>query len=547
MITKKESIDNNYKLFIIIFALFAFIVPLSYSIYTGHIWEDFFITFKFSKNLADGNGLLYQNGIKVHGFTSPLGVLLPALSYLISSDKSYYGAIWIFRLLFAIPAFILGGYFIIKTFRESFFTANIPDNKRKKQYYLITLLSAIFATMFYIFDAKSLIFSVNGMETAFMLLFFAWAFYLLIAGIEKRWIVTGLIWGGLMWSRPDSCVYVAALMITTLIFSKSKLSTLIAIIKSSLVTTAIYLPWFAWTWYYYGTPIPHTITAKGSQLFDGGILSFLEKLYTHTSWIYAPVYPQFGGWPNFISIFATTIAIFAFSFWIIPTIVQLKNNKPHNELPPLANIAKNGSFLFFLLSFYLGFMTFPYPWYFPPVAMIGYIAITAAIFSIFSHVQNSKRAIIYPIVTTSIILIISIYIFMMTTFQMRIQQDLIENKTRTEIGKYLKEHAKPGDRIFLECLGYIGYFSEGIMLDYPGLCTPEVVKLLKDKKLNRATIIPELKPEWIVLRPTELEEVYNMTFFKNDYKVVKVFEAQTELNKLKFVPDSFSYIIKRHE
>jgi len=66
--------------------------------------------------------------------------------------------------------------------------------------------------------------------------------------------------------------------------------------------------------------------------------------------------------------------------------------------------------------------------------------------------------------------------------------------------------------------------------------------------------IPELKPAWVVLRPNELEEIYNIPFFKNDYTVVKVFETQTELNKLKFVPgknyllyDSFFYILKRNK
>src|ERR1700691_4148349 len=36
-------------------------------LYTGHVWEDFLITFRFSENLVLGNGLVYQPGERVCG------------------------------------------------------------------------------------------------------------------------------------------------------------------------------------------------------------------------------------------------------------------------------------------------------------------------------------------------------------------------------------------------------------------------------------------------------------------------------------------------
>ncbi|HET7538045.1 MAG TPA: hypothetical protein VFJ90_16410, partial [Candidatus Didemnitutus sp.] len=58
--------------------LLAFVVPLAFAAYTQHAWEDYFITLRASRNLVDGNGLVFTPGERLHTFTSPLGVLLPA-------------------------------------------------------------------------------------------------------------------------------------------------------------------------------------------------------------------------------------------------------------------------------------------------------------------------------------------------------------------------------------------------------------------------------------------------------------------------------------
>ena len=65
---------------LVLFAGVAFAVPLLYALYTGHIWEDFLITFRFSQNLCEGHGLVYRPGERVYGSTSPLGTLHDALS-----------------------------------------------------------------------------------------------------------------------------------------------------------------------------------------------------------------------------------------------------------------------------------------------------------------------------------------------------------------------------------------------------------------------------------------------------------------------------------
>ena len=76
--------------------IFAFVLALVFAATTQHVWEDYYITFRSSKNLAEGYGLVFNHGDRLHTFTSPLGVLLPAFAYLLTGNQSDVGAIWIF-------------------------------------------------------------------------------------------------------------------------------------------------------------------------------------------------------------------------------------------------------------------------------------------------------------------------------------------------------------------------------------------------------------------------------------------------------------------
>src|SRR5438105_896963 len=65
------------------------ILPVGFVLYTNQIWEDFLIVYRHSENLANGHGLVYTVGERVHGYTSPLGALLPALFAWITQARSF--------------------------------------------------------------------------------------------------------------------------------------------------------------------------------------------------------------------------------------------------------------------------------------------------------------------------------------------------------------------------------------------------------------------------------------------------------------------------
>jgi hypothetical protein len=518
---------------VILFSCLFVAVPLAYSLYTGHMWEDFFITFKYSKNLCEGNGLVYEAGERVHGFTSPAGTLLPALCYLVTGADSFEKAIWLFRILFCIPAFAAAGVFVLLIF--------LKDNTIHK------LTPAVFAGLLFIVEAKSVMFSVNGMETALMLFFLAWSFYLMSRG-KIDWLQNGVAWGGMMWTRPDSCVYIAALTAAFFIFGFERRKTfVISILKSSAVTAVVYLPWFLWAWHYYGSPVPNTILAKegltGAVAGWGMFNHVIGNLPYATSWVYAPVYPQFEGWNPVVYIFSSLIGVFAFIYWTLPYSAGDR-------------IGRAASFVFFLISSYFAYMPFPYPWYFPPAAMIGIIVLVRGVYTLSKRMKKEENRVAVPVICLFGVFVIMSINFMLISYEMMLQQKYIENGTRRQVGEWLKKNAARTDRVYVEALGYIGYFSERKMLDFPGLVSPEVVKLVKKDKLNYATVIDKLQPEWVVAR---IEDYYwkllpNSPYFRENYKTAIVFDAIYDLDAVGYIPgeryllyDSCYYILKKKD
>ena len=136
--------DNVVKTRIVIAAV-AFLIPLVYAAVTKHVFEDYLITYKSSKNLALGNGLVYHVGERVHTFTSPLGVLIPGIFCFITGNGTDALVLWLYRIfgavLYAFSAVLLYNLF----------------KKHRLGAIALFLGIGLFLT-----DSKSIDFSING-------------------------------------------------------------------------------------------------------------------------------------------------------------------------------------------------------------------------------------------------------------------------------------------------------------------------------------------------------------------------------------------------
>jgi hypothetical protein len=503
----------------------AWFVPLAlvgcigYALYTGHVWEDYLITFRFSKNLVEGHGLVYNLGERIHGFTSPLGVLLPALGYwLTGNDQS---ALWFFRVL-SIAAFLTGGVLALTACR----CQSVANG-----------LEAVFFGVLLALDVKAIGFVTNGMETGLMMLFLGWSFFLLADSEGDRWLARGLCWAGFMWTRPDGCIYIAAFGLIELLIKRDRLGQAIAsLLRSAVLCALLYLPWFLFTLWYYHTPVPHTIVAKTDwESMEPSLWSHLwQRLYDRGKVVFAPTNYAFGGmrWVGWLS---CALCVFCAVYWLFPLRDRL---------------GRAASLFFLCLAAYLVAIPFLFAWYLPPLTMCGLVVLARGIPRLFpAAMPMPSRA----FASAAIVLALAGafgYEAYLGANQIRIQQSVIEDQNRTQVGLWLKDHVRPNERVYLEPLGYIGYFSNARMMDYPGLVCDEVVEA-RCRGENFWTMVGDLKPEWLVLRPDEAREMDGYHFLQA-YRFEQKFDVSKQVKQLASLPgveylqhDAVYYIFKR--
>lgn len=492
-------------------ALAAFVVPLLFAAYTQEAWEDYYITLRSSRNLAEGNGLVYQVGERVHTFTSPLGVLVPALGFKLTGGD--LGALWFLRVLGAL-ALAASAVLVGRLARE--------QNWSRATLWFAVILGLL--------ETKVVACSINGMETAFLVLFaiLAWTELVRAGGPRWRWLAAA--YAGLMWTRPDACVLATAMTLAAGLFCARTTPTAArtwwrAVLAAILVGGLFYTPWFAWAWHYYGSPVPQTIIAK--SIYTPGfsitriLLAPFTALFTNTALddVFMPIYAH-NGWPAGLLVLGRVLARVAAMVWILPGV-----SRP----------TRAASFALLLGGVYLQ-QIMPYPWYFAPWTLLGALALAGAATALaprLPKVAARAGALGLAVVAGGLMLVT-----VAQAYSARIQQELIEENGRKQIGLWLRAHAAPGDTVFLEPIGYIGYFSQLKILDFPGLSAPEVSRIVRGGgRGGYARLIDDLRPTWLVLRPWEIHNQNLQDSGKlNGYDAVGFWSQREKIDAMTFLP-----------
>jgi len=499
------------------FALFLLgaLPCLLFALVTDHRWEDWYITFRAGKNLALGNGLVFEPGQILQTFTSPFNVMIPSgLSWLTGNTHDDV-VLWLYRL---ICAAFLGG------------TVVLLDRLARQQN--LAPAARWFLIGSFLIDAKTIDFSINGQEAAFLVFFLALQ---IVALLERRTLMLGVAWGGLMWSRPDSFVYVggvsAGYLLHLWLHERATLpATLKPMARAALIGSLIYAPWLIGTYWYYGSPIPHTIVAKGLNAslsltgkMEGLFLLPVQTLLGQPSVlnrVFMPTYYDFGGWPVWLLLGCRLLALLAAMVWLLP------------RMPALVRIGSLGAFAG---AYYLQcFPPYAYPWYFPSCTFLS----TLALAGLLDHGLRQASGGRSLKTAAALLVLMGLGVTACMALEMRTQQQLVEYGERKPIGLWLKQHASsPHDTVFLECLGYIGFYSNLKMYDYPGMSSPEMVEARSRYGENPVLLISALAPDWIVLRASEADVIFGHAPALNHYyQPVQSYDETAAIKAVGFLP-----------
>jgi hypothetical protein len=239
---------------------------------------------------------------------------------------------------------------------------------------------------------------------------------------------------------------------------------------------------------------------------------------------FLPPYFYFGGWPGWLWVWskAMTLGAVAAAVW-----------------PRCARPARIAGLAFLFGGLYLE-ITPRAPWYFPAWQVLAYIALGGVAAALVEGWAGASRLGRTGLAVAAAALVLTqAAVFLAVSVQLREQQQLIESGLRTTIGRDLRRlAASPKDTVFLEPLGYIGFYSGLAMRDTPGLCAPEVVALRRAGQTTMGELALALKPDWVVLRAGEFKAMTagERARFGQLFDYVGDYDVRRQVEAVEFLP-----------
>jgi len=482
---------------------------IAFWVISNRMFEDGLTTVTHARNVPLGLGLVHHLGEgHVHGFTSALGVLVPLAGELIHEGSGIF-AVRIASLVAVCVALLYACLICRDIGLVAFPTA-----------FVLAYLS---------FDQNMIFYGMAGMETQMAVAIILGGVY----HVRRNDLVASGIWLGLApLARPEFVLWVApALLYLALRNFKGA-------VRAGAIAAAIVVPWLVFTILYYGSPIPNTILAKSATnpipaiLTAGSPLPWMQWLvhqFTgHLALLLGYLEPFREVWNAAaapVPIVVLWGVVIAMVWLIVAGLLALR--RIPGFWPVILFLA-----LFFAYRVYFLGVVFYSDWYMPPFLALVVIVAAIGMQGLSAFALQLHRGL-------AVILSLAFAIHMPFSFMVEARVQAIEDQVRTNAGQYLKATVKPGESVVSESAGYIGFYGDVKLYDYPGLTSPTSVRALKrmpaDKR-HLIDLVAALQPDWIVLRPWELDglrkEFPNVA---DMYGIDRVFEApdvpESELNQ----------------
>ena len=233
------AVDRRHRRYLAAAVLVAALAWAGYVHCTAPVlpFDDAFITYRYADHFVRGKGLVYNEGQRVFGSTTPLYLLVLIVLKGISPAAAVPDLAVRFNL---IPHALCGlaAYLALRRF-----TAN-------------RLLAAVAAAAILV-ESNLLTRSVGGMESA---AFSALLLLTVLAAAATRPAWTGVLAGLACLTRPEGVLLIP---LAVIVFARSRRRLLLA----AGACAATLLPWVVFAWIYYGSPVPLSLIAKSRPLY----------------------------------------------------------------------------------------------------------------------------------------------------------------------------------------------------------------------------------------------------------------------------------------
>jgi hypothetical protein len=216
--------------------------------------DDAYITFRYARNLVEGQGFVFNPGERVLGTTTPLFGLIMAGMGALGGEQTPYP--WVALLVSAVADSLTCLLLLRLGEKSGFKTAGMA------------------AAIIWAVHPYAVTFAIGGMETSLFV------FLLTVSGeahLEKRRQLAALCASLALITRPDAAILVLLLALDRAwgLWRRREGR------PSAAEWLALILPlavWYGLAWMYYGSPLPHSITAKMAAYRLGESAAFIRLL-----------------------------------------------------------------------------------------------------------------------------------------------------------------------------------------------------------------------------------------------------------------------------
>jgi hypothetical protein len=448
--------------------------------------DDAFITFRYVRNLIAGQGYVFNPGEHVLGTTTPFYTLYLALIGKTGLDFILMGKL---TNILADTAMIVLLFIIV--FRAS------------------NRIVAWAVALLVLFSPYNLQYAASGMETGIYTFLILLVLYLYEQG---QWKWMALAGGILVLVRPDGLLALLVIGLFWLI-DRHALKTGI---KYALLTGLVMLPWFVFATWYFGSPIPHSITAKALTYRSPARLEWLYILWY--------IFAQGGG----------TGGTFLIAALLGTGSLAVLFRQAFRPLRP---------YLVWMVVYIATFTFFQsgrFGWYYTPIMPILFTLVVLGGAEWFQQIrrfgamtrilQSNLRYVLAGTLFLALILTSGLSAY--NSWRQAYQEVAYEKSIWQPVGLWIRENSCPAATVALESIGGVGWYSERYIWDEGGLVSLKTYTLNKEVpgSINVMGTLQTYHPDlYIAWNPWELDTYIKtpeaQAWFKANYVLVNSYTA----------------------